>query len=247
MAQSDIREKIQAAEYKIPYHYKDLFAPGQDVERKSLFSMALKEINASPGKSVLDIGCGDGRFCFHAKEECAVEGVDVDSRALAWARLFNPEVAFHEKMLQELPEESYDGIVCLEVIEHISDEILPSFLTGIQRVVKSDGIAFFSVPSINQPLSSKHYKHYTGGMFDELLSGYFSEVAIGGHAVTKSFYRKPFSILNLFSCLFYSPNFCNKFPGLVKKVTGWKEDIWYNHLHTAEPERCDRIIAICKK
>ena len=87
--------------------------------------------------------------------------------------MFNPEVTFHHNKLTGLNENCYDGVICLEVVEHISDEELPAFLSGIVRVLKDNKTAFITVPSVNQPLSSKHYKHYTESLLYDLLIQYF--------------------------------------------------------------------------
>ena len=81
----------------------------------------------------------------------------------------------------------------------------------------------------------------------DLLIQYFSEVEIVGHAITKSVYRIPFSLLNLISLLFYSPNFNSKFPAFVKFLIRLKENLWLKSLQFGLPARCDRLIAICRK
>jgi 2-polyprenyl-3-methyl-5-hydroxy-6-metoxy-1,4-benzoquinol methylase len=239
------REKIQSEEYKIPYHYRDLFAPGQGIERKSLFNLVLGLLNLNEGARILDIGCGDGRFCYHAKSRYDVTGIDVDPRAIEWARAFNPESDFYCGDIGEIEIGRYDGAACLEVIEHISDNELPIFMKSILRLLNRDGRAVFSVPTLNQPLSSKHYRHYNEDLLRDFLSSYFDNISIVGHAKSNSILYPLNSALNLISCLFYSETLQWKYPNLIKKVTRLKNKVWYKYFHEDIPSRCNRLIAVC--
>jgi cyclopropane fatty-acyl-phospholipid synthase-like methyltransferase len=214
------REKIQSEEYKIPYHYRDLFAPGQGIERKSLFNLVLGLLNLNEGARILDIGC-------------------------EWARAFNPESDFYCGDIGEIEIGRYDGAACLEVIEHISDNELPIFMKSILRLLNRDGRAVFSVPTLNQPLSSKHYRHYNEDLLRDFLSSYFDNISIVGHAKSNSILYPLNSALNLISCLFYSETLQWKYPNLIKKVTRLKNKVWYKYFHEDIPSRCNRLIAVC--
>ena len=245
MMEDNSREQIQSKEYKIPYHYQDLFAPGQEIERKSLFDLVLDQLNLNEGARIIDIGCGDGRFCYHAKSRYHVTGIDIDPKAIEWAKMFNPELHFYCGDIRELETAQFVGGVCLEVIEHISDNDLPVFMESIMRLLRDDGRIVFAVPSINQPLSKKHYKHYTEDMLRELLDSYFESIAIIGHAKTKSKLYLFNSALNLLSCLFFSQTFQWKYPNFIRKVTKLKNRVWYKFFHEDLPSKCNRLIAIC--
>ena len=106
---------------------------GYDVYRDYLntpaFFRMLPDVN---GLSGLDIGCGDGRFCYYAKKYLAVEGLDISKKALTWAKAFNPEIQFYNNKIEKLKiKDKYDGAVCIEVLEHIPECQLSSFLSSI--------------------------------------------------------------------------------------------------------------------
>ena len=177
------RLAIQEEEYLLPYHYQDVFAPGQSIERNSIFAFIVETFRRAGKGHVIDVGCGDGRFCFFAKNYLGVEGLDISERALEWARAFNPEVAFHNKRIEDLNLRGvFDGAVALEVLEHIPDDDMPAFIKGIRSVVTDDAVVIFTVPSVRKPLEEKHFRHYTEITLRETLGPFFGEVAVTGHS-----------------------------------------------------------------
>ncbi|MFN0019199.1 MAG: class I SAM-dependent methyltransferase [Pirellulaceae bacterium] len=76
------------------------------------------------GARILDVGCGDG---FHlrllreyGKQSWKLEGIDVDSRAVAAAQ--SQELTIHQGALEgvDLAPESYDLVLLIMTIEHLS-------------------------------------------------------------------------------------------------------------------------------
>ncbi len=241
------RQAIQEEEYLLPYHYKDVFAPGQSIERNSIFSFIVETFRRAGKGHVIDVGCGDGRFCFFAKDYLGVEGLDISERALEWARAFNPEVAFHNKRIEDLNLRGvFDGAVSLEVLEHIPDDDMPAFIKGIRSVVTDDAVVIFTVPSVRKPLEEKHFRHYTEITLRETLGPFFGEVAITGHSRVTVVHGKIFSVMNILSLICYSDRFCWKYPRAVGIISRAKERYWRRHLQEGPPEACRRLIAICR-
>lgn len=94
-----------------------------------------------PDARILDVGCGDG---FHlrllrefGRSTWTVEGLDVDSRAVAIARQDGATV--HEGTVEEadLPENHYDVIYTLQTVEHVADPL--EMLVAIRRILKPGG------------------------------------------------------------------------------------------------------------
>jgi len=243
----DKRHEIQEEEYRLPYHYKDIFAAGQSVERNSIFSFIVETFRRAGKDHVIDVGCGDGRFCFFAKDYIRIEGLDISERALVWARAFNPEITFHSKQIEDLNLHGvFEGAVALEVLEHIPDDEIPAFIEGIKTVVRDDAVIIFTVPSVRKPLEQKHFRHYSETALRETLERFFEEVAIVGHSRARSMHGRIFSIMNILSLICYSDRFCWKYPRAVDIITRVKESYWKRHLHEGAPEQCRRLIAICR-
>ncbi|MDI6616663.1 MAG: class I SAM-dependent methyltransferase [Syntrophaceae bacterium] len=241
------KSEIQEEEYRLPYHYKDVFAPGQSIERNSIFTFIVETFRRAGKEHVIDVGCGDGRFCFFAKDYLRVEGLDISKRALEWARMFNPEVAFHNKRIEDLNlQGEFDGAVALEVLEHIPDDGMPAFIKGIRSVVTDDAVVIFTVPSVRKPLEEKHFRHYTEMTLRETLEPFFEKVAVTGHSRVSPVHSRIFSAMNILSLICYSDRFCWKYPRAVDVISRAKECYWRQHLQEGPPETCRRLIAVCR-
>lgn len=93
------------------------------------------------GKSVLDIGCNYGYFCFEAKKRGAarVVGVDVNGDSLRQARLLadclgaEVEFRFHDVERQPFAE-AFDYVLCLNVLHHVKNPL--SLLEALIEITK---------------------------------------------------------------------------------------------------------------
>lgn len=94
-----------------------------------------------PDARILDVGCGDG---FHLRllrdfgaSTWAVEGVDVDNRAVAMAS--RDGLTIHEGSIEDLalPADHYDVVYTIQTIEHVADPF--GMLAAIHRVLKPGG------------------------------------------------------------------------------------------------------------
>ena len=125
-----------------------------------------KHFPMRPGEKLLDLGCGEGR---HVIAACMLDGIDaigvdlsVEDLGTARARRAEFAVFFGVVVLCEgtapalfavlagdalrLPfeEETFDAVICSEVLEHIPD--YRAALREIHRVLKPDGRLCASVP-----------------------------------------------------------------------------------------------------
>lgn len=165
----------QAALYAFPYHYLPRFE-GRSFRQTRHWSFALSYLAAlelvtrtlrglDPGpRALCDVGCGDGALLHHLRRrlDCELLGVDVDSRALAWARLFNPDVEFVERdIVREALDRRFDVVTLIEVIEHVPPAELPGFLAAACGLLRDGGVAIVTVPHANTPVHAKHFQHFT--------------------------------------------------------------------------------------
>jgi cyclopropane fatty-acyl-phospholipid synthase-like methyltransferase len=65
---------------------------------------------------------------------------------LARAREQFPAVRYEKLGLQEMNfHETFDGIICMDAMEHICPEDYPMILRGFQKALKPDGVLYFTV------------------------------------------------------------------------------------------------------
>lgn len=81
-----------------------------------------------------------------------------------------------------LPSATFDGVVCVEVIEHVPDD--DALVRQIARVLKPGGWLYMTTPNgdfvKNEPphYNPDHIRHYTRQALYELVHRHFSEVSI---------------------------------------------------------------------
>lgn len=111
------------------------------------------------------------------------------------------DVIIQDMTKSTLPNESYDAVVCIEVIEHVEDDDI--FIKNIAKVIKKGGWAYFTTPNgdyiKNEPpyYNPDHKRHYTKSQLQKLLESHFRKVEVI-YAVKTGKYRalgsKPFKI-----------------------------------------------------
>ncbi|CAM4239405.1 class I SAM-dependent methyltransferase [Gillisia hiemivivida] len=119
--------------------------------------------------SVLDVGCGEGRFLGLLDDGIIRKvGVDLSKRAIGFARAFHPGVEFLTKDASEI-EEKFDMVTAIEVLEHIPDEEVNGFFNKLAAKTNDGGRILISVPTKVKPVSAKHYRHYDLELFQNQL------------------------------------------------------------------------------
>lgn len=166
----DRPEHLQSAEYVFPYHHLPYVADGGRPRlgrtmRGGMEYLAYLEAVADavrrlePG-TVLDVGCGDGRLLAALQGSGArLAGVDLDERAVGFARAFAPEATLHVGPVEAL-DDVYDVVTCIETLEHVPDDLVNNFLAATASRVRTGGHLVVTVPSTVRPVSAKHYRHY---------------------------------------------------------------------------------------
>src|SRR3990167_5258749 len=149
------------------------------------------------GKSVLEIGCGDGygSACL-AEAARKVTGVDYEEAVIYQAqnkyRGANLEFARMDAANLQFADNSFDIVCSFQVIEHIPEDALPRYLSEIKRVLKDEGTFYLSTLNLEHSMKSPHtyqknIAHCREFKLDELkgvLSKIFPRVEIFGLHLT---------------------------------------------------------------
>lgn len=110
------------------------------------FRPFFQQVVQTPGKALLDVGCGVGRFCQAAYSQgWNVTGIDISNTAIEIGQRY---AAFPMRAanLAEIAAEPvrFDVVTAFEVMEHLTQPV--SFLSQIRDVLGPSGEVFCTVP-----------------------------------------------------------------------------------------------------
>jgi ubiquinone/menaquinone biosynthesis C-methylase UbiE len=124
---------------------------------KSL-SLALSDLSifleTVPGKDVLDVGCGRGRYSKHFVDAgMNYQGIDLSPEMIRKARRQNPGVSFETMSFRKLqfPDETFDGLWCCCVLMCEPKINTLNVLGEMRRVLRPGGIVQLVVPNFGEP------------------------------------------------------------------------------------------------
>ncbi len=106
-----------------------------------------REVSVHKGKTLLDVGCGVGRFCQGAHANgWDVCGIDVSKTAIETGKRF-AKFPMQVSTLQEMVDggRRFDVVTAFEVLEHLDDPV--AFIRQCAEVVMPGGELFFTVPN----------------------------------------------------------------------------------------------------
>jgi SAM-dependent methyltransferase len=149
--------------------------------RRQIIRTELDRLPLVPGARVLDAGCGSGRTLVELVDYGEAAGLELDSDAAQLAR--DRGIAeIQVGRLEELPwpQESFDLITCLDVIEHTQNDRLA--LGELHRVCKPGGFLLVTVPAYQALWSmhdeaNHHYRRYSRRALREAARGAGWEIA----------------------------------------------------------------------
>ena len=134
--------------------------------RRRIVRGALDELGLPPAARLLDAGCAAGHMLDLLAEFGTAIGVDSDAASVAVAIECGRDA--YTAALPELPfpDGSFDASVCLDVLEHIEDDV--AALTELARVTKPDGALLITVPAYqslwsNHDVVNDHMRRYRAG------------------------------------------------------------------------------------
>jgi SAM-dependent methyltransferase len=176
-------QQIQEEQYTFPYHYLPHLEEG-NFRQHAYWSwgyrylagmlVARKLCDEEDWSSLLDLGCGDGRFISELSRDGSgrsLLGVDFSERAIALARAMNPclEYRVADILDDDLDGRQFDVVTLIEVIEHIPPQELDAFVERAVSFVKPGGRLVITVPHRNRPVGEKHFQHFDSSALTALL------------------------------------------------------------------------------
>lgn len=130
--------------------------------RKSKRRMAYMHLHDQTPGTLLDVGCGDGRFLrFMQEHGWNVAGVEVDPQAVEQARKqYGLEVFCGELGAANLSPASFDAITLRHVIEHVPNPV--GLLAQCKTLLKPGGLLVVVTPNTSSLGHQKFGRHWMG-------------------------------------------------------------------------------------
>jgi SAM-dependent methyltransferase len=136
--------------------------------RRKVIRAELDRLTLPPEAEILDAGCGSGRTLDELVDYGKVRGIELDPDAAAVARARGRGEVVQGR-LDELPwpDDTFDLITCLDVLEHTPDEGVT--LHELRRVCKPGGHLLLTVPAYpalwsHHDEANHHYRRYNRPM-----------------------------------------------------------------------------------
>jgi 2-polyprenyl-3-methyl-5-hydroxy-6-metoxy-1,4-benzoquinol methylase len=186
----DSKEKrLQENQYEYPYHY----IPSIENDKLSQvkywswgfrymggIKVVVEEVLEKEFNSLIDIGCGDGRFLRDLNgvyDNKKMVGVDYSARAIDLARAMSPNVKYVcENILERDITDRFGMATLIEVLEHIPPEDIENFLDATCRLLAEQATLIATVPHVNKSVSDKHYQHFDRSKLQRLLEPRFEKL-----------------------------------------------------------------------
>lgn len=172
----------------VPYHYNFQ-------QRKEMLPFV-----PSSCKTILEIGCGDGSFSAQLKIECnaAVWGIELNQQVaeIASKKLDKVLCGDFVNLMNELPKNHFDCIVCNDILEHFTNPSL--ILTELKIILSPGGYIVSSLPNFRyvgnlwEILVKKDFQYKSSGILDTTHYRFFTQKSINrmfselGYLVLKS-------------------------------------------------------------
>ncbi len=167
-----------------------------------MLTVNFRQIPLDKGDLVLDAGCGEGRHTFECfRHECAVMGMDLSHQSLLKARYVLGQMEKRKEARGRVlllrgdalrfpfADETFDKIICAEVIEHVEDD--RKGVAELARILNVGGKIAITVPTRLTEhvydLLSKEYFRTPGGhvrkVIPQVLARYLEENDLRVYAV----------------------------------------------------------------
>jgi sphingolipid C9-methyltransferase len=116
--------------------------------QRNKMDVVCQKLRLGPSHTLLDIGCGWGTLVAHAAKEFGAEvtGVTLAKTGAAFgnARIASAGVSDRARVLcldyRELPQQRYDRIVSLEMVEHVGVKNLSTYFRAVREHLADDGL-----------------------------------------------------------------------------------------------------------
>lgn len=107
--------------------------------------------NVRPGSSVLDLGCGAGMLALLKHKSVSLTGVDLSAESARAVRRNGYDIGVSAALAHlPFPDHSFDYVVSLDVLGHVTFEEKDSVIAEIRRVLRRGGVTMHGIECTDQ-------------------------------------------------------------------------------------------------
>ena len=153
-----MRDKLEALYDHLSPGYWEKFGLYANETHQEYLRKFLERV--PPRSTLLSAACGAGRYDGMLLEAGhSVVGIDQSAGMLARAREHFPEVRYEKMGLQEMDfQEAFDGVTCIDAMEHVCPEDWPGILRGFREALKPGGVLYLTVVLAEADALEKAYE-----------------------------------------------------------------------------------------
>ena len=192
--------------------------------QQSRYDWIIKMAGDISGHSILDLGCGDGSLTYLiAKKGGIVTGVDNNELGIKFAEENLQNIKNYGNLIYNFivasayevpfPDDSFDVVVCCEVIEHVHDP--EKLIREAHRVLKPSGKFILTTPYrlSEKPSDVNHIREYFPGELETIFKKFFRsvEIKLFGHIFWTGLYTYSFGRFRHFSTRHFGKLLINAF------------------------------------
>ena len=136
-------------------------------------------LKPSLGKNILEVGCGIGNLTKYLANYNRLTCIDKSENFIKHMKIDYPEIKFYEvditdRSVLKLGENSFDTVICVNVLEHIDDDI--KALKNMFDLLEKNGKLLLIVPAIENAYGTMdkkvgHFRRYSKYDIVKKLSG----------------------------------------------------------------------------
>jgi len=189
---------------------------------KIVIDILKRSVTNFHGSRLLDVGCSEGAFLDYLNQnKIDFTAIDSDQNAINFCRErgYGNRVECGNVLNLQFPDNSFDIVTALDVIEHVKDDI--KALSEIKRVCKKNGIIFLIIPAHQWLWSSNdiayhHWRRYSKKMVKELIKKLDLEI------ITLTYFNillfPLFILITFVKKMFFQNKICSNVTIAVPKV-----------------------------
>ena len=144
----EFRHPVPGRSNSVQEAYNEIYRTKGILHRNSMYLWLIQTLNPTPGRSLLDISCGEGRLVYLAQAlGLAATGMDFAIAGVEKGRVQYPHSGWAVADGEGLPvaEGSFDYVTHIGSLEHFANP--PAGAVEIARVLKSSGLACVMLPN----------------------------------------------------------------------------------------------------